>query len=555
MRTSRRHTIALMTAGALVTGLAACGSSDGAEEGEELDLSGQMVGAMEDYGVGDTFTATAPVDFSLLYRDHPNYAYSEEWLLWDALEERTNVTLDATLAPLSDWEQRRSLLVGAGDAPCIIPITYPGQEVPFVASGAILPVSDYVDLMPHYQAKVEEWGLESELNTLRQADGKYYLLPGLREVVAPDYTIGLRTDVLEETGGNQQPETWDDLRTMLADMKEANPEAYPISDRWQGLALLNLADASFGTVGGWGYGEGLVWDEEAGEFQYAAASDGYRDMLEYLNSLVEQGLMDPASFTQEDDQAIQKLSTGESLGITTNWQEILRHRATMEETLGADNFAISKIRIPAGPAGDVIDAPRIESGIMISAQCAENDDFVAMMQFIDWLYYSDEGLEFAKWGVPGETYEVAEDGTRTLAADVNYADLNPGGTQQLQADFGFANGVFMLAHGSTEELTQSTLPEEEVIWQQSMADKEIAEPLPPHPFDELELEQVSLYRTGLQDYVDQMTLQFILGQRDFAEWDAFVEELEGRNMTAYVDLANQARERFVEENPDFAETD
>ena len=27
-----------------------------------------------------------------------------------------------------------------------------------------------------------------------------------------------------------------------------------------------------------------------------------------------------------------------------------------------------------------------------------------MLQFVDWLYYSDEGLEFAKWGVEGTTY-------------------------------------------------------------------------------------------------------------------------------------------------------
>ena len=87
------------------------------------------------------------------------------------------------------------VLIGAGDAPCIIPVTYAGQENQFVSSGAILPVSDYVEYMPNFQAKVEEWELEPELDTLRQADGKYYLLPGILEQLRYDYTLGIRTDV------------------------------------------------------------------------------------------------------------------------------------------------------------------------------------------------------------------------------------------------------------------------------------------------------------------------------------------------------------------------
>ena len=132
----------------------------------------------------------------MLYRDHPNYPLNEDWLFFQTVEENQKVTFDITTAPLSDWEERRSLLIGAGDAPDIISVTYPGQEAPFVASGAILPISDYIDLMPNFQDKVERWGLEAEIDTLRQADGKYYMLPGLYEQMRFDYSIALRFDVL-----------------------------------------------------------------------------------------------------------------------------------------------------------------------------------------------------------------------------------------------------------------------------------------------------------------------------------------------------------------------
>lgn len=111
---------------------------------------------------------------------------------------------------MSDYPQKRSLLISSGDAPLVIPKTYPGEEAAFVSSGAILPISDYIDLMPNFKDKVEKWGLEDELEGLRQEDGKYYVLPGLHEEVWPDYTLLVRTDVFEENN-IAIPTTWDEL--------------------------------------------------------------------------------------------------------------------------------------------------------------------------------------------------------------------------------------------------------------------------------------------------------------------------------------------------------
>ena len=49
-----------------------------------------------------------------------------------------------------------------------------------------------------------------------------------------------------------------------------------------------------------------------------------------------------------------------------------------------------------------------------------------MMQFIDWLWYSDAGQKFAKWGVEGTTYTGSvADGTFKLEPNVNWSGLNP----------------------------------------------------------------------------------------------------------------------------------
>ncbi len=539
----------MLAAGALALGVAAC-SSGGDDDGTEVG-DGQRVGAMDDYGVGDQFTATEPISLSMLYRDHPDYPYQEDWLLVQELKKRTNVTLDMTFAPLDGFEQRRSLLISGGDAPDIMPVAYGGQETPFVASGALLPVSDYFDLMPNFTAKVEAWGLDEWLDTLRQEDGKIYLLPGLMEFVRPDYTVALRTDILDELGLDM-PTSWDELRDVLAAMKAAYPDVTPMTDRYEGRLLLNnTAAATFGFPGapsGYG-GNRATWDEAAGEYVYTAARPEFREMLEYFHGLVADGLLDPESFTQDDDQAQNKFVSGQAFAITGNSYFMTTYRAAMDDTLGADNYSIAKMPIPTGPAGDVMGGQPIDSGMMIAASAAKNDDFVAMMQFIDWLYYSDAGLEFATWGVEGQTFQKDADGVRSLAPDVDFLSLNPAGSTNLRVDYGFFNGVFMLTQGGTEDLMNSMLPEDERVWREEMVQaKETLPAPPPYPLSELDLEQIALWQGALGDYSDQNTLQFILGSRDLGEFDQFVSELEGKGMTDYIAKVNEAQQRFAEQN-------
>lgn len=534
-RTRRRGAaVAVTTAAALA--LSACGS--GGEGSGPADLTGKDVGAMAEYGVGQQFRATEPLQFSILYSDHEAYPIQDDWLLWQELQERTNVTFAPVVVPRSDYEEKRSLVIGAGDAPMIIPKTYPGQEEPFVASGTILPVSDYLHLMPNFQAKVQQWDLGAHLDTLRQADGKFYVLPGLHEDVWQDYTIGMRTDVLAELG-LQPPRTWDELRDVLAAIKAAHPDSYPLSDREEGKILLNMVGMTFGTQAGedWGY-ENASWDADAGRFVFTGTSPEYRSMIEYLHGLVADGLLDPETFTQDNDIALQKLATERTFAMSTNAQMIVNdYRPALADVPGA---TFSKIVLPAGPAGNVINSEsQLENGLMVSAEAVESPNFVAMMQFIDWLWYSDAGQEFAKWGVEGVTYTKGPDGQRRLADGM-------GKTLDLQKSTGFSGGVF--AYGGTTELLHSTFTPEEKEFQAAMAQKDELPLPPPHPFTEAEREQATLWETALKDYTQQMTLQFILGQRPLGQWDAYVAELEGKGMTSYIDLVNAAHQRYVDEN-------
>jgi putative aldouronate transport system substrate-binding protein len=527
--------------------LTGCGS--GEDGGDAKDLSKKQDGAMKNYRAGQQFKAAKPLSFPVLHNNNPVYPMKNSWLFWKELSQRTGVTLEPIGVPLSDYEKKRSVMIGAGDAPFLIPKTYHPSEVAFVSSGAILPVSEYVDLMPNFRAKVKKWALEPELDSIRQSDGKYYLLPGLHEKPKPGYSLALRTDILDKLGLSL-PTTWDEVYEVFKALKAEYPDRYPFSDRWSTNttfpvgALHSYLGQAFGVRAGWTY-ENISWEPKGKKFVFTGATDGYRQVIEYLRKLVAEKLMDPESFTQTDDDAIQKLLGEKTFAISANPQELVQnYRYNLEKQI--KGAKIEMVPVPLGPAGPVVlGGSRLENGVMISSEALKSANFVAMMQFVDWLWYSDEGQEFSKWGVKDVTY-TESGGQYELADGITLMGSDPEAPKDLQKDYGFFNGVF--TYGGSWALVSSSFSPDEKKFQDAMAQRSQLPIAPAHPLQSVEQEQASLWDTPLRDHVTQNMLKFALGKRPLSEWDAYVSELKAKNMDRLVDLHNKAYERFKKEN-------
>lgn len=531
---SRRTLLGGVAGIALASSLAACSSG-----GPAPIAAGSKKGSMESFAAGQQFTATEAFSLPILFSDHPNYPFKSDWLFWKHLTEKTNVTLNVTTVPMSDYNQKRSLLISAGDAPFIIPKVYAGQESAFASSGAVLPVSDYTDQMPNFTKFVNDFKLQPELDTLLQADGKFYLLPGLHEKLWPDYTLIFRTDLLKKAGV-AEPQTWDEVYQAMKAIKPLVPGDYVISDRYQGLNLLNIVANAYGTVSGasWGNQEYAQYDQASDSFVVAATTPQFRDMLTFMNKLVAEKLLDPQSFTQKDDVAIATFTTGKTAVISGNSQDPSSHRALLDKTLGAGTYSIAKNILPAGPAGKVMGGNRLENGLMITSKAKDSEHFAAMLQFVDWLFYDNAAKEFSKWGVEGTTFKRTG-GKRELMPEITYQWMNPGAPKKLNADYGFSGGNF--SYGGTTELVHSMFAPEEQEWQERMAKERTQIPLPPaHPLSEAQREQATLLLTPLKDFIDTNTLKFVTGQRPLSEFDAFQNELKGQGLQQYTDLLNQA---------------
>lgn len=545
---TRRSFVGLSAAAFATVALASCGS----DAGEEVDVETQNVGAMEDFAADTQFTASEPFQVSMLWTDWPEVPVEDSWRIFEHIKELTNVEITLTHIPFSDATEKRSLLLSAGDAPTLIPLVYTGEEAPFVSSGAVVPLSDYADKMPNFQKYVEEWDLGEMINNLKQADGKYYMVPGLQEVSVPVFSLVIRKDVFEELTG-AVPNTWEELHEGLKLIKEKYPDAVPLADGFEAQSMLNYAAHAFGTKAGWGFGDGAIEGAD-GTLTYAAVTDEYKQLVENFRVLVEEGLLDRESLTASNDgsgaaSVSEKFAAETCFAASGSSGTAIEFAQALEETVGEGDFAVTLIPPPAGPAGENVEPRNFWHGFMLNSEITKSENFLATLQFLDWLYYNPEAREMLRWGEKDVNYTKAGDGTIELMDGFSLDDyaLNTGAGTDIKTDLGFS--TFPAESTESRALKESySTPEFVEYIDDVLTVRTPREPFPPTPMDETELEQASLLATPIKDAVDTATLQFIMGERDMSEWDAFVAELEAAGLPRYLELLNTARDRFVEAN-------
>ncbi|MEE1618696.1 ABC transporter substrate-binding protein [Brachybacterium sp. J153] len=545
---SRRSFVGLSAAAFATVALSACSS----DAGEEVDVSTQNVGAMENYTADMQFKATEPIQVSMLWTDWPDVPVEDTWRIFDLIKELTNVEITLTHIPFSDATEKRSLLISAGDAPTLIPLVYTGEEAPFVSSGAVVPMSDYVDQMPNFQKYVEEWDLGEMINNLKQADGKYYMVPGLQEVSVPVFSLVIRKDVFEELTG-AVPNTWEELHEGLKLIKEQYPDAVPLADGFEAQSMLNYASHAFGTKAGWGFGDGTVEGPD-GKLAYVAVTDEYKQLLETFHALVADGLLDRESLTASNDgsgaaSVSEKFAAETCFAASGSSGTAIEFAQALNETVGEGNYSVTLIPPPAGPAGDNVEPRNFWHGFMLNSQITQSENFLATLQFLDWLYYNPDAREMLRWGEKDVNYTKSEDGTIELMDGfaLESYNINSGAEVDINVDLGFS--TFPCESTESRALKESySTPEFVEYIDNVLSVRTPRDPYPPKPMDEAELEQASLLATPIKDAVDTATLQFIMGERDLGEWDAFVGELEAAGLPRYLELLNTARDRFVEAN-------
>jgi len=502
---------------------AGCGSNEPeTSEVEKVEVN------TEDVELGEE-----PLTFTMLYEENPSYPYKEDWLVLEEIKKRLNVDLQLQLVPTSDFAERRTVVFNSGEMPDIIGKTFASDISSYISSGLFLPISDYVDQMPNFKAFIEKYDYYDDLDNIREADGKYYQLPVNSNPQAMTYHGWMiRMDLVEDYG-IEIPETLDEVYEACKIFKEHNPDAYPITNRFGSANILFKVGPAFNTIAGWGLGNMFKYQPDSDTFEFAPTTEEYKEMLKWMHKMYSEELLD-VEFTTLDSTVYEERAKNGEQFILVDWiGNEVRYNEVGPEQSGNPDFNIQPIMPPKGPWGHYssTETPKFEQGWVISAAVAEREDFPEFLKFIDW-FYSDEAAELMTFGIEGETFTVNEEGRKEF--------LTPGYDYNCK-EYGVYNNVLTVRRDDdafTVDKSEYVID----LFDQMFATGEIfTKKQPTIRLTEDEKEEVSLYNTGLLDYVNQMTEKFIFGVASIDDdWDTFVQECENKGRQELHDIYNNA---------------
>ena len=521
------------------------------------------------FGEGKTFHSDKPVTYSISFSDASWYAMQDTWKtegIFKDIEDVTNVHLDITSYDSGDYNQKINLAINSGSATFIIPKVY--SEDPYVAGGGVVAVSDYTQYMPNFTAFVNKYNMNPDLDTIRQNDGKFYRLPGMHQAALQDYTIMVRDDIFTAAGYDirelEKSWTWESLHDVLVNVKKymvsqgmCKESDYIWSDLWcgesgkgQGGNLLKLMGASYNVLSGWaieGSNGGIKFDYNKKEFYSSSISDDFKKFVTVANSFVKDGLLDPETFTQADDVAHNKFYSGKTVIMSTNRSQMANDIAGVKKIVG-DSAKCYVTAYPSGTNKNLAETSRLECGVMISKRALDTlgeKEFIKLMRFVDWMFYTEEAYTLCKWGPTGKTWDYANvDGKqiKKLLPGYKCGGLGLPGADtdiDIRLKWGYAGGNYFYGH-STAESTDAFTPEVQDLYARYGKYKTVATVDPKAKPSEDQREQLNLWAVPLIDNINSWTLKFVTGQKDInKDWNEYIASCKNLNVDKIVDLTNK----------------
>lgn len=325
----KKKVVALFMAGAMVmTALTGCGSSESsigtaasegtvqAETSDNFNETGYPI-------VNEQIT----LKVMMAIRDSDSLTAPEDMPAVQRLEELTNINIEWEMIKGSDWKTKTNLMFSSGEYPDIIICPngegYIDDEEYGVTQGLVIPLDDYIEkYMPIYNERIAAEASDPTVSLIA-SDGQKYSVGYL---VGQNINTSVHTFINQEwldAVGMEVPETVDELTEVLRAFKTQDPNGNGEADE---VPLQMGLDTGF-----YGYryilpmfgipadADKWIYIDDNKQVQFAPTQDGFRQSLEWLHQMYEEGLTDPEILSQDFNTIETKFKEG-NVGFFTAWR-------------------------------------------------------------------------------------------------------------------------------------------------------------------------------------------------------------------------------------------
>ena len=490
---------------------------------------------------GTVVAEDAPIEVSIWYSDNPTLPVMDSWLALNTTAEIAGLDVTVEAIPSTDFATRVSPALNTGmNLPDVILYqNTQGENASLALNGRIVPISDYSEWTPHFNAMVEKLGLQEEVDQLKLQDGKRYFMPQLFDKPFYDGGLIMRQDYLEQKGFDA-PKTFDDLYEILKAYKEDYPDSYPLTHLVAPYVTYRMTMPSWGVSFGKSSSSGtgaLSYDYEKGEYFTGAISDQAREYLRFIHKLYAEGLLDPEQAAPIDnDTWATKMATGASMATYAYYDQI----GGVEHASEIEGFKLQMYPSLEGPAG-AHHQPKSKTGkgILFPIETASRPDFEQLVRAIDEMFFSEECSTIWCLGVEGVTYTMDGD---TIVYPEEITSSPDGIYKTLQVKYGCGADPLQLVWINEREMTK--YDENYAQINKTVAAMEggnVIQSIPPTPlFDDWTAEDANSLQTPLADSIWIWMDAFVTGAKSLeTDWDEYVNEMKALQIDELCALYNE----------------
>ncbi len=581
-----KKTLALMLAGAMALGLAACGSQGaekeavpdagakgaenaGDESGAETlsnDADAEAAQADGGYVPGTLPLTTQEVTLTIGLSGDPRTADHEtnEYTLW--LEEQTGIHLDFVVfsSDKTEYKNQLTLMMTTDEKlPDII------LDAPFDAAGVKNYGMDgyFADISGYLQEKgtwydqqrgiIPEEVMDRIAAIGTAANGAIYSYPCYQQqifdkIVAPCFINQAWLDKV----GAQMPTTPDELYEVLVKFRDEDPNGNGKADEIPitGSRAYRSAMPEF-LINAFVYcNDNFLWNVTDGKLWSPYSSEEYREAMIYMNKLVSEKLLSTTVFTGDDSILMPMITPEDGVGIvgavschpTLHMDE---NSELLKEYTGLAPLKAPEGNTTGGYAPYFLDNYRYNN--VITEDCADPALAFYLLDFMS----SPESVRRNRYGVYGEDWTDAAEGAvgnTGLPARVEvldsaaYSGNNNRCWHYMYCVFvtGRETQTSYVDDGSGLSIRNGLLKSELECYTNTPVPEEVFNQV---VYTEEEQAVVSELKTLYQEYVQEARGLFATGALDpgnDADWNSYLDELEARGQSKLLECAQAAYSRL-----------
>jgi putative aldouronate transport system substrate-binding protein len=475
------------------------------------------------------------------------------------LEEKTNIKIAWDLVPNNALADRKQLMLASGDYPEVILHGDLSREeqMKYGKQGVFIPLNDLIEQhAPTIKKALED--IPYMKSSITAPDGNIYALPQINECYHCDNALKLWINkAWLDKLGLQMPTTTEEFYQVMKAFKEKDPNGNGKQDE---LPLTGSDEMWAGNVSAFLMNAFIVDDyteKNAGTFlsvkdgkvDFAANKDEWKQGLEYLNKLYEEGLIDPAAFTQNAD-AIQQLANREPdniMGAAATALISYGFNMTSEQPRHKDYVTLPPLKGPNGVQQTLNFAGISKSQFAITNKATEEQQ-IAAIRLADYLY-TEEAIVLQENGPEDKGWRMAKDGELDIdGKQAKYAHIQRESTQTHN------DGWEQIGPSlRTYEYRSSWMAIQDPLADGGYGTRLNTESKKYEPFHSKEMypngvfiaqedaEIAAQLKTTIVDYTKSNMAQFITGSKDIGkEWDAYVKGFDGLQLDQYIDIYQNA---------------